>query len=97
MPDQTAEEAAHEYSQAVIAGDIGTSLRKMTSDAFGQMMDIGNDTWDFAGYEIEDAGLEGATHVFNVTYRSREGDLRLRQRYQQIDGVWLLVDLDRID
>ena len=97
MTEQSAEEAAAVHARAVVAGDIGASLRGMTPDAWAKTVEIGNTNWDFSSYELRLQGRDGDDYIFDTTYHWEEGTLTLRDRYRSIDGVWKLVDVERLE
>jgi hypothetical protein len=96
MNEQSAEEAAHAHAHAVISNDIGATVRSMTAEAFGKAMELGNKSWNYTGFEVKAAGCDGADYVFEITYQTDLGALRLRDRFRQVDGVWKVVDLEQL-
>ena len=97
MTEQSAEEAASVHARAVVAGDIGASLRGMTPDAWAKTVEIGNATWDFSSYELRPQGRDGDDYIFDIIYRWEDGTLTLRERFGKIDGDWKLVDVELLD
>ena len=96
MTEQSAEEAASVHARAVVAGDIGASLRGMTPDAWAKTVEIGNTNWDFSSYELRPQGRDGDDYIFDITYHREDGPLSLRERFRKIDGEWKLVDVERV-
>jgi len=97
MTDQAVEEAAHAYARAVVAGDIGTTVRGMTPDALAKAMLLGNTTWTYTGYELAVYGHEGEDYVFDITFRTDLGPMPLRYRFRHLDGVWKVADVEKSD
>ncbi len=97
MTDQSAEEAAEAHARAVVAGDIGATVRGMTPDGLAKAMQIGNATWTYFGYALTPQGRDGDDYLFDATYQTDLGSLGMRYRLRLIDGEWKVVDMDRID
>lgn len=91
----TALEAAHRHAQAVVSGDIGGALRTMTPDAFGQSMELGNQSWNVTSYKLTAIGGGGEEHEFAVTFETDLGPLALRYRLRDVGGQWKVVDIQR--
>jgi hypothetical protein len=51
------EEAARVHAQAVVAGDIGTTVLGMTPEGFAKAMQLGNTTWIYFGSEVRPAAM----------------------------------------
>lgn len=96
MNEAGAEEAAHAHARAIVTGDYGTMLHRMTPDALARAIEIGNTSWNSTAYELTPQGGDGDAYVFDITYQTDVGPLSLRERFCQIDGTWKLVDLERI-
>jgi hypothetical protein len=88
--------AARAHAEAVVANNIGAVVLSMTADAFAKAMDIGNTTWGYLGYELEEAGQDDLDHLFDITYRTDQGPFTLRDRFRLVDGEWKVVDLEQI-
>jgi hypothetical protein len=97
MTELSPEEAARAHAEATVAGDVGQAVRDMTPDALMQAMTIGNKSWDYTGYELTGRGQEGDDHVFDILYHTKAGSFTIRDRFRQIDGVWRVVDVARVD
>ena len=97
MSEQSAEEVAHAHASAVVAGDIGTTVRSMTPDALAKAMQLGNTSWVYFSYELERSSQDGEDHLFDVLYTTDIERLKLRYRFRRLDGRWTVVDLDRLD
>lgn len=97
MADQSVEEAAHAHALAVVANDIGATVRSMTPDGFAKAMEVENTTWEYKSYELADAGQDGQDHLFDITYYTDLGAMRLRDRFRLIDDQWKVVDVERLD
>jgi hypothetical protein len=95
--DLAAEKAARIHADAVVAGDIGTTVLGMTPDAFAKAMQLGNTTWTYFGSEVASAGRDGEDCLFDITYRTDQGPFTLRDRFRLIEGEWKIVDIDRHD
>jgi len=96
MADQSVEEAAHAHARAVVANDIGAVVRSMTPDGLAKAMEIGNTTWGYQSYELANAREDGPDHLYEITYTTDLGPLRLRDRFRLISGQWKVVDVELI-
>jgi hypothetical protein len=94
--DPGAEEAARAHAQAVVAGDIGTTVLGMTPDALAKAMQLGNTTWIYLGSAVTPAGRDGEDCLFEITYQTDQGPFTLRDRFRRIDGEWKIVDIERV-
>ena len=95
--DPGAEEAARTHAQAVVAGDIGTTVLGMTPDGLAKAMQLGNTTWTYFGSDVTPAGSDGEDCLFDITYQTDQGPFTLRDRFRRIDGEWKVVDIERLD
>ena len=95
MADQSLDEAAHAHARAVVANDIGATVRSMTPDGLAKAMEVENATWGYESYELAYAGQDGEDHLFDITYHTDLGPLHLRDRFRLIDGSWKVVDVER--
>jgi hypothetical protein len=95
MPAISAEEAAHAHARATVAGDIGTIILSMTPDGLAKAMEVGNTTWNVAGYELSVEGEDGEDHLFRIRYETDTGPLALRYRFRDVEGDWKIVDVER--
>jgi hypothetical protein len=95
--DPGAEEAARVHAQAVVAGDIGTTVLGMTPEGFAKAMQVGNTTWTYFGSEVRPVGRDGEDCLFDITYQTDEGTFTLRDRFRRIEGAWKIVDLERLE
>lgn len=95
MPETSPEEAAHAHARATVAGDIGKIILSMTPDGLAKAMEVGNTTWNVAGYELSVEGQDGEDQLFRIRYETDAGPLTLRYRFRDIDGDWKIVDVER--
>jgi hypothetical protein len=96
MMEQSAEEAAHAHARAVVTGDIGAFVRRITPDVLAKAMEIGGTSWDVSSYELRPQGRDGDDYIFTVSYQTSLGPLTLRERFRNVDGDWKMVDIERI-
>jgi hypothetical protein len=97
MPDENIAEAAHAHARAVVANDIGATVRSMTPDGLAKAMDVGNTTWEYRSYELTSTAEDGDDYLVVITYETDMGPMRLRDRFRLIDGAWKVVDVERLD
>lgn len=94
----TAREAAEQNARAVMAGNLAAIMGQLTPEALGQMMQLGSQGGmspaqmpSIEGYEIEEAGSDGESETFHVTFRSAAGNATLSARWEQIMGQWKIT------
>ncbi len=97
MTQQSAEEAAHVYARAVVAGDFAAMLQRMTPEALAKGMQIDNGALTVTAYDLIARGSDGEDFWFDFFYQTEDGPLSLRERFGKIDGEWKLVDVERLD
>jgi hypothetical protein len=97
MTEQSVEEAAEAHARAVVAGDIGATVRGMTPEGLAKAMQIGNTSWTYFGYDLTPQGRDGDDYLFDATYQTDLGPLGMRYRFRLTDGEWKVVDTERID
>lgn len=97
MAEQTPEEAARTHAQSIVDGDLGKTVRSMTPDGLARAMEVGNSSWSFSSFELTGHTEDGGDHLFDITYGTDMGILRLRDRFSLIDGQWKVVDVQQID
>jgi len=97
MADQTPEEAARAHAQSIVDGDLGKTVRSMTPDGLARAMEVGNSSWSFSAFELSAHAEDGNDHLFDITYATDMGTLRLRDRFSLIDGQWKVVDVQLLD
>lgn len=95
MTEQTAEEAAHAYAQAVVALDLRATILALTPEAFGKTLLLGNQGEEYDSYELKAASEDGEDHLFDVAYTGKSAKLNLRYRFRTVDGEWKVVDLEK--
>jgi hypothetical protein len=98
MPNENAEQAALNYAQAVLAGDMPTILRYLAPDALGQQLVIlGRSYFRYLSYQVALHTQEGDDYVFDITYQTDEAPITLRNRFRIEGDAWKIVDLSRPD
>lgn len=96
----TAREAAEQNAQAVMAGNLAGIMGQLTPEALGQMMQLGGQGGmspaqmpSIEGYEIAEAGSDGESETFHVTFRSAVGTATLSARWKQVLGQWKITEI----
>ncbi|MEX1255501.1 MAG: hypothetical protein WEE64_14275 [Dehalococcoidia bacterium] len=98
MPNETAEQAALKYAQAVLAGDMPTVLRYLSPDALGQQLEIlGRSYFRYLSYDVALHAQEGDDHVFDITYQTDDAPITLRNRFRLDGDAWRIIELTRPD
>lgn len=97
MPDTSAEDAARAHAKAVVSNDIGAVVGSMTPDGFARAMNVGNTSWAYTGFELQEHAVDGEDHIFDIRYATDAGAFTLRNRFRSIDGSWKVVDVEQID
>ena len=95
MTQTSPEEVAHAHARALVAGDFGTAVATMTPDALAKAMEVGNTTWTVTSYGITTQGRDGADFIFDITYQTDLGQLRLHYRVRDVGGEWKVADIER--
>ncbi len=95
MPEQDIEDAVHAHARSIVAGDIGAAIRSMTPEGLATAMAVGNTTWNITSYDLSTDGREGDDYLFNIAYETDLGQMRLRYRVRDVDGVWKVNDVER--
>ena len=103
-PELTAREAVERNAEAIKAGDMQRIMMDLTPEAFTKAMQMLNQQGGAAqtprevdSYEIEDQGVEGEDHLFQVTYRAAAGQLTMYGRWRKIGADWKIADFGIID
>jgi hypothetical protein len=108
QPAGSAREAVERNAQALASGNIAVVLADVTPEAIMQMMQAAAQRGLDAGavslasmpsvrsYEIVDAGKDGESETFHVTFVSDQGRATMGSTWKPIDGVWKIVGLEVI-
>jgi hypothetical protein len=96
----TAREAAEKNAQAVMSGNLAEIMGQLTPEALAQMMQLGGQGGmspaqmpSIEGYEIAEAGSDGDSETFYVTFRSAVGTATLSARWKQVLGQWKITEI----
>ncbi|MEZ4493659.1 MAG: hypothetical protein R3C29_10160 [Dehalococcoidia bacterium] len=98
---QTAREAAELNAKAVAEGNLAVVMGQLTPEAMAQMMQLGAQGGGLTpqqmpaitGYTIEEAGSDGESETFNVTFTSAIGTATVAARWKQVLGQWKIAGI----
>ena len=91
-----AREAMERTARAVVEGNLAQVMADITPDALTQMMQMGAAAGGvnpaampgITGFDVAEAGAEGDTETFHVTFRSEAGSATLAATWKPIMGQW---------
>lgn len=99
----TARQAAEQNAKAVMEGNIAAVIGQLTPEAMAQMMQLGNQGSltpqqmpAITGYEIQEAGSDGDSESFDVTFHSQAGSATLRGRWKRVMDQWKIAEVTLI-
>lgn len=95
----SAREAMERTAQAVLEGNLAQVMADLTPDALSQMMQMGAAAGGvnpaampgITGFEVTEAGAEGDTDTFHVTFHSTAGNATLAATWKPIMGQWKIT------
>jgi hypothetical protein len=98
---QTAREAAEINAKAVVEGNLAVVMGHLTPEAMAQMMQLGaqgggltpQQLPSITGYAIEEAGSDGESETFHVTFNSEIGSATIAATWKQVMGQWKVASL----
>ena len=98
MTDRTVEQAAEEFAQGAVNGDMATTLRLTTPDGLASVSDATGSTWfKYLSYEALSPSPDSDDYLVEIRYQTDIGPRKLRYRFRNIDGEWKVVEAERLD
>ena len=98
MTERTVEQAIEELAEAAVHGDMATTLRLTTPAGLASMSDATGTAWfKYLSYEALPPSPAGDDYLVEIRYESDIGPRKLRYRFRDIDGEWMVVDAERLD
>jgi hypothetical protein len=96
---RSAEEAADRLGRAVVAGDMATILRCVTPDGLARLMELSGRRWfNYFGYHVVKLTRDGHDRLVDIEYDTDLNEPHiLRYRFQEVEGGWKAVDIQRLD
>ena len=95
METSAAEAAAHAHAKALVEGNVGVAFLGMTPEGLASAMEIGNTTWNILSYELENPRADGEDVLVDIIYFTDLGRMGLHYRFQDVEGVWKVADVQR--
>lgn len=100
-PEGSAREAAERNAAAIMSGNLAQLMADITPEALTQVMQLGAQAGasglsltqmpQMTGYTIEERGVEGDAHLFEVTFHSSAGSATLLTRWAPVLGQWKIT------
>ena len=95
MEISAAETAAHAHAKALVEGNVGVAFLGMTPEGLASAMEIGNTTWNILSYQLEHPRPDGDDFLVDIIYFTDLGRMGLHYRFQDVEGVWKVADVQR--
>ena len=98
MTDRTVEQAAEEFAEGAVNGDMATTLRLTTPDGLASLSDATGSTWfKYLSYEALPPSPDSDDYLIEIRYQTDIGPRKLRFRFRNIDAEWKVVEAERLD
>ena len=95
METSAAKAAAHAHAKALVEGNVGVAFLGMTPEGLASAMEIGNTTWNILSYELENPRADGEDVLVDIIYFTDLGRMGMHYRFQDVEGVWKVADVQR--
>ena len=97
MTDRTVEQAAEEFAQGAVNGDMATTLRLTTPAGLASVSDATGSTWfKYLSFEALPPSPDSDDYLVEIRYQTDIGPRKLRYRFRNIDAEWKVVEAERL-
>lgn len=103
QPEGGLREAVERNAAAVVSGNLAQVMSDLTPEALGQLMQLGSSGGmspatmpGITGYEIQDIGEQGDSHVFHETFMSPSGTATLAATWKAVMGQWKIASVSLV-
>lgn len=98
MTERSVAQAAEEFADGALNGDMATTLRLTTPNGLASMMDATGGTWfKYLSYEALPPSPDGDDYLVEIRYETDLGPRKMRYRFRLIEGAWKVTAVERLD
>jgi hypothetical protein len=96
MPEITIEEAVNQNCQALMTGDVMRVMTDLTPEALAGLMTMATGITSvpsLLGYEVKSHRVDGDQHLFDIAFKTSEGEVTAAATWKEIEGAWKITYL----
>ncbi len=100
MTDRSVEQAAKEFAEGAVNGDMATTLRLTTPDGLASLADaigFGSPWFKYLSYKVLTPSPDVDDYLVEIRYETDLGPRRMRYRFRNINAMWKVVAVERLD
>ena len=95
MEISAAETAAHAHAKALVEGNVGVAFLGMTPEGLASAMEIGTTTGNIRSDGLEHPRPDDDAFLVAIIDFTDLGRMGLHYRFQDVEGVWKVADVQR--
>jgi hypothetical protein len=96
MPEITVEQAVEQNCQALMMGDIMRVMFDFTPEALAALMASASaitSVPSLLAFEVRSHDVAGDDHVFDIAFKTSEGEVAAKATWREIEGFWKITNL----